>query len=294
MTENRHELAVIGAGPAGIAASAEALRLEVRSLLLVDETGSAGGTIRIAHEARNIPFLDDNVPGHLVAEHLAVFARRLGLDICRARITRLSDSQDGVDIWAADGRRWQAERVIVATGTRAAHPAIAGLPAGGEPPWADSAWEAVRIKSPQSVLLIGASDVAFDQARWLVTRGVPATVLCRSEKPRAPQWLVEAAVREGVTLHCSCHVLSGEVSSRGVTLKVQSEGAVGEIPGDRVVAAVGRVPCRIEGMQDVREDRLRVAGDATGRAARHVAVALGDGCLAAATLLARDAGEDIP
>jgi thioredoxin reductase (NADPH) len=279
------QLAIIGAGPAGLAAAAEARRLDCDSILVIDEAGRAGGTIRQAHAVRNVPFLPDRASGELVASEFERFQARIEVDVIAARIEALNEHEEHVRIDAHDGRVWFARAAVVATGTRPRYPQVPGLPSGPSPPWSGSAQEAVSDSIPRSAAVVGGGDVAFDQACWLRARGVDVSLLCRSDSPRAPAWLQRTAADAGVRVLAGCRVVQGAVEHGRTTLRLDHAGQPRTIEVDRVVTAIGRIPRTLQGTPQ-REARMwKVVGDATGRRARHVVAAMGDGCLAAFMLL---------
>ncbi len=278
-------LAVVGAGPAGVAAAAEAARQGVCPLIL-DSSGHAGGTIRLAHEVRNIPFLHDGVAGEEVAAHIASFLERWDLTVQHGHVTRVAVAGDAIEIETREGRSYLADRLILAVGTVALRPDIEGM----EARIASSAAEACRTEAPRSALVIGGSDVAMDQARWLRARGCQVEVLSRGTL-RAPAWLIQAAQREGVVVSTGARVIA---RAEDGALRIRRGDRETLESVDAVVAAVGRQPLEITGFRDVLVQQpasVRIAGDGKGRRARHVVAALGDGCVAAAELLARPRGE---
>lgn len=276
------DLLIVGAGPAGIAAASEAARSGA-SFRLIDESGQAGGAIRWAHETRGIPFVPDRAPGESVASLLRDEARRLG-GVERASIVAVHEDSECVVARDAQGRELRARGVVVATGARPAVPVIPGLPLVLEPAWAACA-AAVEGGPGTSVAVIGGSDVAFDQARALRATGAEVVVLCRSRAPRAPRWLWQAAVLDGVEVLAHTVVMGGSVVAGGVELELRMASSTVHRRFGRVLAAVGRAPRALEGVESIAGDRVRVVGDAVGRRARHVSIAMGDGTLAAFELL---------
>jgi thioredoxin reductase len=287
-------LGIIGAGPAGIGAATEAMRQGVRSLLL-DRSGRAGGTIRIAHEVRNLPFVPDRVEGPVVADHLEDFLRRWDVMVRPGRATRVAPIGDSIEIATSEGTRHTVEALVVAVGTQALVPQIDGLPSGSEDPGGvlfPDAVSACSLAIPDRAAVIGGSDVAMDQARWLRAKGVGVEVLSRGAT-RAPPWLVRAACDEGVVVRENAKVVRGTMHAGGLQLILRQGEEESVVRVSAVVAAIGRKPVMVEGLGEVlaaRPERVRVVGDATGRRARHVMAALGDGCVAAVELLARGAG----
>ena len=287
-------LGIIGAGPAGIGAATEAMRQGVEPLLL-DQSGRGGGTIRVAHEVRNVPFVPDRVDGPVVAEHLEHFLRRWDVTVRRGHVTRVAPLGDSIEIATSEGTCHMVELLIVAVGTQALVPQIDRLCSGPEGPGSDvlfpDAASACARAIPDRAVVIGGSDVAMDQARWLRARGVDVEVLSRGAT-RAPRWLVQATCSEGVVVRENAKVVRGAEHAGGLRLVVRQGSEESVVHVNAVVAAIGRQPVRVEGLNEVlaaRPERVRVVGDATGRRARHVMAALGDGCVAAVELLAKGA-----
>ena len=289
MSATRCAMAIVGAGPAGLFAAAEARRQGVRSLVLIDEAGQAGGAIRAAHEVRNAPFLPDRIAGELVVGHLEQLRRRLEVPVTRDTVRELREEADGVHL-SGEAGEWVAGAVVVATGTRPRHPGIAGLPAGFESPVAAQACDALGRGAVQRAAVIGAGDVAFDQARYLRARGVDTILLCRSDAARAPDWLVQQARCEGVNVWFGAVAASAVCEAQRTVLRIVQRGGARELVVDRVVAAVGRAPRLPHGAAGQGGRSWRVAGDASGGRARHLVAAMGAGCTAAFELLVAESG----
>jgi thioredoxin reductase (NADPH) len=280
-------LAVVGAGPAGIAAATEAARLGATPLLF-EQSAAVGGTIAIAHEVKNCPWAPRNAPGLAVAARLGELLGEWGIVPTRAEVVRIEPIDAELLVRTADGASHRAAAVVVATGTRALLPEIDGLPRRFGGPWFASARHAWTESRPSAAAVIGGGDVAFDQARALAAHGVRTAMLCRSEHPRAPRWLVERAVAEGITLRTGVGDLRGRADGSTLWLEWQpgADAHPGSIEVEALVAAIGRTPRLPElASAALASERLRIVGDATGRSARHVVVAMGDGCAAAHELL---------
>jgi thioredoxin reductase len=286
MCPGSSKLLVLGAGPAGVAAAVEALRLGAE-VLLIDARGRPGGNIRLAHEVRNLPFLPARVSGASVARGLTRFLARWGARVEAARVLRVETDADGILLRADEGRLYRGGALVLATGSRAVTPdwaGLAGLPRGRLHASARAAcWPSV----PARAAVIGGGDVAWDQARYLLARGSRVDVLTRSTHARAPDWLREAALDEGARWCPGTRIQGVRPEGDGLRL-LPEEGAA--LPYDRVVVAMGRVPARPPGVEACLRacpDRVRLAGDVRGHGARHVTVALGQGSAAAFELVTR-------
>jgi thioredoxin reductase (NADPH) len=281
----RWPLVVVGAGPAGIAAATEAGRLGAEPLLL-DRTGAAGGSIALAYEVKNCPVAGRDALGQDVAHRLAEQLGDWNIPTTSGDVVLVERVDGDLVVHTADGLRHRASAVILATGARAQVPDVEGLPTRFGGPWFASATQAWLEASPSSAAVLGGGDVAFDQARMLARHGTHTTVLCRSALPRAPAWLVARAAAEGVMIQTQVEALRGQVLGSAARVEWQQGDVAHSLQVDALVAAIGRRPCVPEvTAQALGCGALRVAGDALGHPARHVVVALGDGCAAAHELL---------
>jgi thioredoxin reductase len=283
-------LAVIGAGPAGVAAASEAARLGFTPLLM-DMSGRAGGIISQAFEVRNFPGSAGNARGSEVALLLARQIEAWGLPILKGMALRLSLGDGLIEVRCVGGRIVLAQAAVIATGTRPLIPSIPGL--DHERSAACSAEQALASGSPTSAAVVGGSDVAFDQARFLNNRGLATTLLCRSEAPRAPEWLVKAAKAEGVSVRCSTTVLQCGRRGDGFVLVCSNAQSTFDIETDSLLVAAGREPVLPDGVASLLESaprRIAVAGDAGGASWRYAVSAMGEGCVAARRLLKPEGG----
>jgi thioredoxin reductase (NADPH) len=283
-------LVVIGAGPAGVAAASEAARLGFAPLLM-DRSGRAGGVVSQAFEVRNFPGSAGNPCGSEVALLLARQIEAWGLPVFEGMALRLSLGDGLIEVQCVGGRIVLAEAAVIATGTRPLIPAIPGLDPGQSV--AFSAEQALSSGSPKNVTVVGGSDVAFDQARFLSNRGLTTTLLCRSENPRAPEWLVTAAKTEGVRVRCSTTVLQCGRCGDGFVLVCSNAQSRFDVETDSLLVAAGREPVLPDGVASLIESaprQIAVAGDAGGASWRYAVAAMGEGCVAARRLMKPEGG----
>lgn len=285
-------LVVVGAGPAGVSAAVEAVRLGFEPLVL-DRDGEAGGLIRHAFEVRNFP--GGRKPGLEIAGLFAAQLRQWGVPVERREVVSVERHGRGVVIRDTSGVAIKAGAAVVATGTEPVIPLADGLPfsfGGVLHAMADTV-----LDNPVNgrAAVIGGSDAAFDQARRLAAAGIETLVVCRSTIPSAPPWLVSEAIAEGVEILAGGSVRRAERAGTGLILYIGrsrtgsgvflDEGDQQSIAVDAVVTAVGRRPLVPRLPEEGRPVRVVVAGDARGGSARYLCAAMADGCLAARELL---------
>lgn len=111
--ENRYDVAIIGAGPAGLSA---AVTLKVRNksvLLLGSEEVSA--KVTKAHEIQNFLGLPQ-ISGQELARRFADHAHSMGLTVTRDRITAVYAMGDYYALQSASNQMYEASALILATG----------------------------------------------------------------------------------------------------------------------------------------------------------------------------------
>ncbi len=243
--------AVVGAGPAGLAAADTLARLGCR-VTVFDAEEEPGGMMR--YGAPEFRFPREALEGDLERIFARGVAFRGGVAIGRDRSFR-------------DLERDGFEAVLVAAGT----PVALTVPGSGTAEQgfhdARSLLGSVRrgrpIRLAGRVVVIGGGDVAVDAARTALRLGAAdAAIVCiesREEMPAHP-WEVEDAIAEGVTLIPSTAVkrflpgggcVSGIEALRverfgrdagGRVVPVTLAGTEFGIPADTVVMAVGSRP----------------------------------------------------
>jgi thioredoxin reductase (NADPH) len=280
-------VAVIGAGPAGIAASVQLCRLGIG--VVVIERGRVGGLLREAQCVENFPGVPGGAPGRVLAARLRRQLASSGAALEAAEALRLSYHGGRFEI-VTGKRRLAAERVILACGTTPLPPAppldcgeLAGRVFTGVLPL-------LRTRG-QTIAVVGGGDAAFDYALSLAARH-EVHVLVRTPGPRALPLLVERCRRHpAISIHAPCR-LAGVEAGRGkapLILRVVEARGGATLACDRVLSAIGRRPAlglldeallaAAPGLAALK--RLFVVGDAANGRLRQAAIAAADGLRAA-------------
>jgi thioredoxin reductase (NADPH) len=108
------EIAIIGAGPAGLAASIYAQRAE-KSLALLDYQ-QAGGKLLLSSLIENYPGFPDGIGGIELAERIKEQTQKLGITIDRERALSVKKEGNEFNVFLS-GRSFKTKAVIIATGS---------------------------------------------------------------------------------------------------------------------------------------------------------------------------------
>jgi pyruvate/2-oxoglutarate dehydrogenase complex dihydrolipoamide dehydrogenase (E3) component len=264
--DRRYDLVVLGGGTAGLIASLYAARVGAR-VVLVEQAEQPGGdclfwgcvpsksliaSARLAHEMRTAdrvglepvePRIDsarvmERIQGVIRQAGVPDTARRLeaqGVEVIRA-LGRFS--RPGVV--DAGGRELRFRAAIIATGSRPALPAIAGL-AEADPLTAETVWDLRKLPPRLAVLGGGPSGCELGQAFARLGSTVQiveaAPVLLPQEDPEAGRFVADVLAGEGVGLNLGAPAAGVEPATGGSGVLVAGER---RIEYDRLLVALGR------------------------------------------------------
>jgi thioredoxin reductase len=297
--EARHDVVVIGAGAAGVSAAIECFDIQL-DVVILEAASKVGGQIdQIPHAVRNVaPAPDGNdALVEALASHASILGDRLQLD---RPVTRL-DLDDGLVV--AGTRRYRARSVLVATGSRRRE--LEKIPEGsfgGDVTYLVESHMARFVGRPMAV--IGGGDSAVLDALALAEAGSPVTLLHRSLRLSARRDLVERVRSEERVTEMAgwtADRLVGFDRLVGVEVSHPGTGERRQLDVGGIVLKLGREPC-VELVRDqldlgahggiVVDDGLRTshprafaAGDVVEGAYERIAIAIGQGSLAARSIL---------
>ena len=237
-----YDLAILGAGPAGISAAIYAARARLNTLW-IERKFAQGGQIVDTYEVDNYPGLP-GINGMDLGEKMAAHAEKLGLAPLRENVVSVED-EDGIKVIRTKKNEYRARAVILAFG--AAHRTL-GIPGEETLSGMGVSYCATcdgAFFRDRTVAVIGGGNVAAEDAILLSRTCKKVYVIHRRDQMRADQILQEKLFAcENVEMIWDTVPVSieGEEMVSGIKLQNKKTGEERELPLDGIFIAVGIVP----------------------------------------------------
>jgi mercuric reductase len=267
--KGRYDLVVVGAGSAGFSAAITAADQGAQVALI--GYGTIGGScvnvgcvpskalIRAAeavHHAKAASTRFEGIQGEArVVDWRAQVAQKDALveGLRQAKYADLLPAYNNVAYYEgqarlveggveAGGRRFASDRIIIATGTRPALPAILGI---SEVSALDSTAALALTELPRSMIVLGGGYIGAELAQMFARVGVAVTLVFRSrllpeEEPEIGAALTGYLADEGIAVLGDLAYEAVRRTEEGVTLTVQRDGRRETVTADQIVVATGR------------------------------------------------------
>ena len=297
--ENIYDLAILGAGPAGICAAIYATRAKLNTIWL-DKKFVQGGQIVDTYEVDNYPGLP-GITGLDLGEAMAGHAEKLGMKPQRETV-RSIEAEQGIKVIRTKKNEYRARAVIIACGATHRH---LGIPGEEELSGMGVSYCATcdaAFFQDRTVVVVGGGNVAVEDAILLSRTCKKVYLVHRRDELRAEKILQECLFAcKNVELIWDSIPLSIEGTDKVEALKIQNKKTQEEsfIETDGVFIAVGIVP-GTEKFKDLvkldeagyivagedgitSEPGIFAAGDIRTKNLRQVVTAVADGANAVAS-----------
>lgn len=290
------DVAIIGAGPAGLTAAIYASRAGMKTLIF--EQMAPGGQITSTHKLENYPGFPGGIAGSDFSLALKEQAESFGAELRSEKILRMELAGQPKSIISSQGE-YEAKTVILALG---ASPRKLGI-AGEEEYTGNGVSYCATCDGAffrgMEVCVVGGGDTALEDAIYLANLAKKVSVIHRRDTFRAQHVLVERArAKENIEfiLDTVPVKIEGSMDLESILLKNAKTGeerslpiagcfvAIGHEPDTRLVE--GQVYLDSQGYIIAGENTLTnvpgvfAAGDVRTKTLRQVVTAVSDGAVA--------------
>lgn len=286
-----NEITIIGAGPAGIAASIYLKRAGIEPLLL--EKKEIGGLLLNANLVENYPGFPDGISGKDLVKLFKEQLGNLNVEVKKEEVKKLSNNDDLFKLVTARGELI-SKTAIIATGT---YPKKIDIKDQTNLLGKKLFYEIKDIpqqKGEDTFVIIGGGDAAFDYALNLSDCAKKVDIIFRGEKPKCLS-LLEERVKERDNIHVHPITISKAVKDVKNQIKILCTSEEKDLffESDYCLVACGRKPNlgilseEIQNKLTIGDDGstnipgLYLAGDVRRGLFRQTGIAIGDGIICA-------------
>lgn len=296
---SQYDVAVIGAGPAGMTAALYTARANLKTVMI--ERLSAGGQLATTDTIENYPGFAQGIGGMEVSLAMLEQAQRFGAELKLAEVTAMELARNTKRIITTDGTV-EAPCVILATGTR---PRLLHVPGEDRLRGRGVSYCAVcdgAFYRDKEVAVVGGGDSAVEEAVYLTRFARKVYLLVRRDQLRATP-VVQAKILDHpqvkIRWNTVVEEILGENKVEALRLFNRASKETEELPIAGVFIYVGLIPNNEAWQGQVQQDELGyvladnemrtnlpgvlVAGDVRSKSLRQVATAVGDGAIAGVT-----------
>lgn len=282
----KHDIIIIGGGPAGITTAIQLTRYGIDNLLF--EREEIGGLLRNAHLIENYPGFPDGIPGVKLIELFHQHLEKLNVNI-EFREVKYLDYNNNLFSISIDEKKFSSKIVVIATGTtpKELSEEIISRDLIGKQVFYDII--NLRETSDRTIGIIGGGDAAFDYALTLSKKN-KIMIFNRNKKAKCIPVLWERCLKKSsIKYHPNIIIDKIRKIEENIIIITYDR----EFNVDYLIIAIGRKPCLPplsasvkENMDRLRkEKRLYLIGDVINRRNRQTAISIGDGMKAAMDII---------
>ena len=280
------EVAIIGAGPAGLTAALQLKRYGIPALLF--EACQVGGLLRNANLVENYPGFPGGISGPDLVRLFQQQAESIGVQIIPQAVESLTYEKQIFSLLTAAGV-FNCQTTVIATGTQPLEFESGLIPTEAQARVCSEVYPLLEVRGAR-IAIVGAGDAAFDYALNLA-RSNSIVILNRSDQVKClPLLQQRAAVSPHIAYHPQTNLVQVQLAGDGrLALRLESPTGVWECTADYLLGALGRranldfVSASLQRQASRLEKQgcLYRIGDVSNGLYRQTAIAAGQGLLAA-------------
>lgn len=300
MSDQVHEVIIIGSGPAGYTAAIYAARANLAPVVF-EGSFDGGGALMNTTDVENFPGFADGIMGPDLMDQMRKQSERFGAQLITDDVIEVTLDQPVKVVTDSGGTQWRAHSVILAMGSGYRK---LGLPdeerlSGRGVSWCATCDGAFFRDKP--IAVIGGGDSAMEEATFLSRFGSRVTVVHRRDALRASAIMANRAEKDpkiDFAWNSAVQSINGENKVESITLRDTVTGQTRDLEISGLFIAIGHDP-RSELIKDqvhldaegyvltdagstaTNLDGVFACGDLVDHTYRQAVTAAGSGCKAA-------------
>ena len=296
--EEIYDILIVGGGPAGMSAGIYGVRSGKKTILL-EEKLIGGQLFNTDHIENYLGF--SMIPGYQLAEKMEAHARKVGLQIEMAMVSKISLGRDNLKITEAeDGKIFKSRTVIFAAG---GNPRYLNVPGEAEYSKRGVSYCAVcdgPFFKGQAIAVAGGGDSACEEAVYLTNHAAKVYIIHRRNELRAGYSIQQSVFKnpkiEVIWDSVIEKIVGGETVESAVIKNVKTGGKT-DLPVTGVFIFIGYNPntnvfdfqinknkegyLLTDSVMQTSVPGIFAVGDVRAHIARQISIASGDGATAA-------------
>ncbi len=290
----RTDIAVIGAGPAGVGCAVQLKMLGFNPVVF--ERNRVGGLLHEASLLGNSFSGRAEKAGALISA-LKMKIRKFGIKLEKNRITDISYGARGFLLEKEHGGKTRCGILVIATGTYPENGGITAVPARENIVFYGIG--KLRRVSGMSIAVIGGGDAAFDHS-IVLGKNNKVSIFVRDKISASDHLVKEVLENRNISIFRGFCFKEMVKNGRGICLVFRGGDGLKECRADFLVLAVGRKPelsfigpeFRRKMPYLKKNGLIFLAGDVKNRGFRMASIAWADGIKAAMEIAAAESGRD--
>lgn len=244
----KHDLVIVGSGPAGLTAAIYAARADLKPLVIegMMSGGQPGGQLMTTTEVENFPGFPEGVMGSDLMVNMRKQAVKFGAQMMTRDVESVNFSADHLKVKVGD-EQIEAGAVIIATGAQAKvldHPGVKAFWGKGVSACA-TCDGALPIFRNQPIAVVGGGDSAIEESLFLTRFASKVLLIHRRNEFRASKIMQERVVNHEkirLVLDSVLEDVYGEKLMTGVKVKNLKTGEITDLPCRGLFMAIGHQP----------------------------------------------------
>jgi thioredoxin reductase (NADPH) len=239
-----YDLAIIGAGPAGLAAAVYGASEGLRTLVI--DNGTPGGQAGSSSRIENYLGFPEGISGQLLAERALIQATRLGAELMTNKSTGIRTDNNYNIVQLEDGREVSCHACLIATGVYYRYlttPGVERLTGAGV--YYGATMTEAKSCVNENVFTVGGANSAGQAAMYFSKYAKKVTMLVRGEslKSSMSKYLIDQIeATSNIEVRVCCQVVEALGESHLECLRLCGPGGEETVPASGLYIFIGAAP----------------------------------------------------